>query len=67
MEMIQNDDNLDENGLSIGIGMANNDFFDVSRYRGFHCYANLDIVNECVATKAPFSGFYHMNTGAFFI
>ena len=57
--MIACDDVLDENGFSISDGTEDTELLDVSRYRRFHCYAKLEILNNAIDTKSPIAAFYH--------
>ena len=59
--MIACDDLLDENGFSISDGTEDTELLDVSRYRRFHCYAKLEILNNAIDTKSPIAAFYHHN------
>ena len=58
-EMIACDDLLDENGFSISDGTEDTELLDVSRYRRFHCYAKLEILNNAIGSKSPIAAFYH--------
>ena len=67
LEMIAGDDILDEESLSIGHEVEDNDFSDISRYRRFCCYRNIDEIQISIEGKDPFASFYHIGTDTFFI
>ena len=66
-EMIACDDVLDENGFSISDETEDTELLDVSRYRRFHCYAKLEILNNAIDTKSPIAAFYHHTQKKFFL
>ena len=58
--MIENDNSTIENGLSSATEDDETDFFDVSRYRRFHCYNNIDEIMQAIQNLIPLAVFYHM-------
>ena len=65
--MILNDDTLDENGMSIATECTDDDIFDSSRYRRFHCYTSIETVLESIENFHPVSVFFHKPTKKFYV
>ena len=66
-EMIDNDNLLNDEGVEIDTEPENNDLFDVSRYRRFHCYSKLEQVHYAVDNIDPLASFYNVNSKKFYI
>ena len=59
--------NFHDNGIQIGVEVEENDIFDVSKYRRFHCYSRLDKETSVIINKDPLAVFYHINSNSFYI
>ena len=66
-EMIDNDNQLNDEGIQTSLSNEDNDIFDVSRYRRFHCYSNVEEVNVAIVNKNALASFYHVNSNMFYI